>query len=223
MKTLIVITGIISSLISPISIPSSSYALILPECVIYLDEQTQTPLFTLPQNYFVQILEEGETVHKVSYLDIVGYVKAECTTSVDYVPLNKYPQNISSSVFNDGNTVTLRSSPFVLDDNIISRLSDGERVAFYGERLGDNQIPILGSSWYYVKTESGKVGYIYNLYLSPPTIPDNDYTAREVAPQSKISSSYSLSSLESGIIILFLSLFFILLLFLSFKPKSQKS
>ena len=152
MKILALLSSILSLITFSISSPSlSQYALIRDNSVLYVDENVSSALFSLPENYFVQILEENDGVYKVSYLDVVGFVKAESTTKVDYVPLNKFPSSVSCVVLNDGNTVTLRSSPFVLANNIIDRLDDGESVTFYGAKKGDEQVEKLGDTWYYIQ------------------------------------------------------------------------
>jgi hypothetical protein len=120
MKILALLSSLLSLLIfSPATTPIVTYALIGNDCVLYADENLSNSLFTLPKTYFVQVLGENNDIYKVSYLDVVGFVKAESTTIVDYVPLNKFPSSISCVVSNDGNTVTLRSSLFVLSSNII--------------------------------------------------------------------------------------------------------
>ena len=223
MKFLAVLSSIISLFIfSPVSAQNTTYALIQPECVLYLDENATTSLFSLPETYFVQILETNEDVYKVSYLDKVGYIKAESATIVDYVPLYKYPSSLTCHLSNDGNTVTLRSSPFIKSDNVITRLSENEEVEYYGARQGDIQIEQLGNTWYYVKDGNGNYGYVYNLYLTPPTIAQNDYSAFLQGESSSISSSLSLNSLQGGIVIALLSLLFIVLLLLCLRPKAQR-
>lgn len=206
---------------SPTFTPISSFALIGEDCLLYADESAIVSVCSLPSSYFVEIIEEQDSVYKVSYLDIDGYVKAESVTIVDYLPLNKYPTSLSCSLSNDGNTITMRSSPFIKDDNVITRLESEEIVEYYGSKKGDSQIEILGDEWYYIKDKNGNFGYVYNLYLTPPTFPKNDYLATE-KDNTSLSSSLSLSSMQSGIVIALLSLLFVILVYFCTRPKSQR-
>ncbi len=194
-----------------------TFALIEENCILYLDEQTISPLFTLPSSYFVKILEQNDNVIKVSYLDVVGYVNKECISSVNYVPLYKFPTNTSAKVHNDGNTITVRSSPNHLKDNVCCKLEDGAIVTFYGIRNGSEQIEMLGDNWCYVKDANGNFGYVYNLYVDEPEFPTNDYEAKEVSASTSISTSISLSSTHGTILIITLSLFVLILLVVALK------
>lgn len=216
--------AILSSFIfafSPSLTPITSYALIGENCFLYVDESAIVSVCSLPSSYFVQIIEDKENVYKVSYLDIDGYVKAESVTIVDYLPLNKYPTSLSCSLSNDGNSITLRSSPFIKDDNVIARLDSEEIVEYYGSKKGDTQIEKLGDEWYYIKDKNGNFGYVYNLYLNPPVIETNDYLATEKTTSS-LTSSLSLSSTQSGIVIALLSLLFVILVYFCTRTKAQR-
>lgn len=65
--------------------------------VLYEDEALTVPLFSLPQSYYVCILETKTTKYKAEYLTdqggkkkVVGYVKKSNVEQVDYVPKLPY-------------------------------------------------------------------------------------------------------------------------------------
>lgn len=201
---------------------SVSYALIGDNCALYIDEQTLSPLFYLPSSYFVKILQESDGIYKVSYLDVVGYVKTDAVSKVDYEPKYKFPQNNATTVHNDGNTVTMRSSATHLKDNVIAKLDDNSLVTFYGLREGSSQIETLGNNWCYVKN-GDNYGYVYNLYVKIPTFEPNDYTKKEEYPSVTVTSSLSLSPTHSSVIIIALCALVSLLLIMALKTVKARS
>ncbi|MBE5732939.1 MAG: SH3 domain-containing protein [Clostridiales bacterium] len=209
--------------VPPVYAQTLSYALIKEECILYVDEQTLSPMFSLPPSYFVKILQEDENVWKVSYLDCVGYVKADSVDKIDYTPLNKYPQNTTTLVNNDGNTVTMRSSPSHLKDNIIAKLDNDSYVTFYGIREGSEQIEMLGNEWCYIKDKDGNYGYVYNLYVKIPTFSQNDYSAKEPTLTTTVTSSLSLSSSSGTIVIIVLCASVTLLLIIALKTVRKRT
>ena len=154
----------------------------------------------------------------------MGYVKTDDVNTVDYVPLNKFPANVTAKVYNDGNTVTVRSSPSHLKDNVCAKLNNGATVTFYGPRKGTEQISSLGDEWYYVKDGDGNFGYVYNLYADVPVFPENDYTASEKVQSASVSVSASVLPGNGTILIIALCVPISILLILALKtvrPRSQ--
>ncbi len=227
MKTLALTTLyiliVILTFTSPVHAQSLPYALIQEECALYLDEQTLSPMFTLPSSYFVKVLQENDNVWKVSYLDTVGYVKNNKVKKVDYVPLNKFPQNTVTVVNNDGNTVTMRSSPSHLKDNVIAKLDNDSSVTFYGIREGSTQIEPLGNEWCYIKDDNGNFGYVYNLYVKIPTFSTNDFSAKEQSPSVAVNTSLSLSSSNSAVVISVLCIVVSTLIIIALKTVKKRS
>lgn len=223
--SLAILYAILSVFYQPVTAKAQSvpYALINENCIMYLDSQLLSPLFRLPPTYFVKILNEEEDTYKVSYLDCVGYVQASSVTIVDYTPANKFPTSLSTKVFNDGNTVTLRSSPSHLKDNTVKRISSGATVTFYGVREGTEQIKTLGNEWYYIKDTEGNFGYVYNLYADKVVFPQNDYTASEKSTAVSATASLSLSPQNGTVLIIALCIPATVLLILALKTVRKRS
>ena len=208
--------------LSPVYATTLPYALVGNDCILYLDEQTLSPLFCLPSSYFVKVLNEEDNVWKVSYLDVVGFVKSETVEKVDYVPLYKYPKNTDCSLLNDGNTITLRSSPFHQKDNVITKLTHGSTATFYGVRVGSDQIPALGNEWCYIRDMDGNYGYVYSLYVQIPTFSPNDFLAKQELQSAQVGASTTLNLPFSAIIITVLCVCVTALLIVALKTTKRR-
>ncbi|MCL2599388.1 MAG: hypothetical protein FWD76_05735, partial [Firmicutes bacterium] len=67
--------------------PEQQYALMDSDTDLYSNTSDEPTVLTgLPASYFVEILEDKGDYYAVSYLDIVGFVKKESVTLVDYTP-----------------------------------------------------------------------------------------------------------------------------------------
>ena len=146
-----------------------TYALIGENATLYrLSEGEFIPVTSLPSTYFVAILgEEKNGYIKVSYLDIDGFIKASDITLVDYIPKYKFAQSTSLTLSNDGHLVNFRASPSS-EGKILSTISSGESIYYYGQVSGENSNPLIGDTWYFARcvSSSGEsiYGYVYSLY-----------------------------------------------------------
>ncbi len=203
MKTRILIAYILLVLlaagmsIAPVRAASSfTYAQIGENAVLYSDSELISPLFTLPETYFVAILGEKDGALQVNYMDISGYVAASSVTRVDFEPKTKYAAASSIELNNDGHSVNVRALPDHTADNVTVSLPSGETLFCYGKTTGSEQNALIGGDWYFVRyDESGTIkrGYVYSLYavFSPPEDCVVEKVATEQTPTNADKSSDS--------------------------------
>lgn len=132
-----------------------------------------TPVVTLPAGYFC-ILSDGEEkagYTAVMYDDLIGYVKSDAVTAVDYTPVNKYETNVQFRCDNDGQPVNLRSAPRK-SAGIITVLPATATGHSYGAVNGDVLMTGGGDVWYYVRYD-GVRGYCYYAHISVDPTPPN--------------------------------------------------
>ena len=174
-----------------------TYALIGENATLYrLSEGEFIPVTSLPSTYFVAILgEESSGYIKVSYLDIDGFIKASDITLVDYIA-----QSTSLTLSNDGHLVNFRASPSS-QGKILSTISSGEIIYYYGQVSGENSNPLIGDTWYFARcvSSSGEsiYGYVYSLYAVAQPILPNEIVA-ENPPSESLSPSANTSVFSLG-------------------------
>lgn len=106
-----------------------SYARIKSNCYLYESDALDSGIFILPESYYVKILSQGNTFHKVSYLDdgefataVTGYVLASSVEVVSHTPQNPY---LHYTV-----TVTFKLSTYAIGNNVLQELK--LELPFYG-------------------------------------------------------------------------------------------
>ena len=157
-----------------------SYALLSENTILYHenDDSSLSPICFLPSTYFVRVAgEEKNGYYPVVYDDLTGFVKAEHLNKADYEPVTKYAY-ATLTLSNDGNPITIRSSPdHQNDENILARLDSGCSLKYYGKMFGSAMISAVGNEWYYISfSVNGQKmhGYVYSLYTIATPILDND-------------------------------------------------
>lgn len=198
-----------------------AYAEILENCVLYSDKELTFPVTTLPKTYFVCVIEQTESAMRVTYKNLDGYIRPECVSVCDFIPKTKFAQSYLS-VSNDGGTINVRSAPDNTKDNVLSRLTDGTRLYYYGYVEGAVQNQILGSKWYCVSLGEGKIGYVYCMYASVPELPDNVIEA--IAPPSEPDVTPETFATAGGeyFLVAALCLPVIVLMYLLFKSRKSE-
>ena len=196
-----------------------SYALINPGCVLYSDAALSLPVTTLPESYFVALLEQAELDQtteqavRVSYLSLTGFVSADSVTAVDYTPKSKFA-TASLTLTNDGGTVNIRSAPNHLADNIVRRLTDGATLEYFGTAFGSTQNEIIGNEWYAVRLDGKSVGYVYSMYVSALPFAPNDTSPEpqpelpSLSPEPTVTSPYFLACALSIPVVIVMYLLF---------------
>ncbi len=217
----------VSVLVISLTVPRAAYAadveyaVISDACILYADEAKTERIVTLPASYFVAVTKECDDAYAVEFTDLKGFVDKERVSRVDYTPMYKFPAVAKTVVSNDSNTVTLRSSPSHVEQNTVGKRRDGEEVTYYGPITGSSQIPALGNTWYYVKTDDGKFGYVYSLYAEPYEFPQNDLSPLVVPSSAPPKSHISLEGEGKYVLIASLCIPVLLLFFLLLKDSRK--
>lgn len=198
-----------------------AYAEILEGCVLYSDQELTFPVTTLPKTYFVCVIEQTESAVRVTYKNLDGYVRPECVSVCDFIPKTKFAKSYLS-ISNDGGTINVRSAPDNTKDNVLSRLTDGTRLYYYGYVEGTVQNQILGSKWYCVSLGEGKIGYVYCMYATAEELPDNVIEA--IAPPSEPDVTPETIATAGGeyFLVAALCLPVIVLMYLLFKSRKSE-
>ena len=118
--------------------------------------------------YYVEIISDYDSLYKVNYNGITGFIKKTDIKEVVNTPITPYPYNIKMSINSNCN---LRSTPTTKSDtnNVISTIyTTSENITFIGRVVGEEAIDFGGNTWYYVCFE-GNYGYIYNNYVKSIT------------------------------------------------------
>ncbi len=161
------------------STPSAGdYACILREDTFFYDSPNETRgLFLLPPTYYVKLLDLGAEYSRVEYLyddsqtkKVVGYVKTEHLTFVDYLPKRPYLYYVFELSYKIESGVLHTSD--VLNELLIS-------CAYYGDYR-------IGSQTYCYVLRGDSFGYVPK--PADLTIPENTEYAEYVASQNADSS-----------------------------------
>ena len=122
----------------------------------------------LPPSYYVAVLKDEEDGYAlVSYLDVVGYVKADELKKVDFVPKDRHSK-ATFVVDNDSQPANLRSLPDSKTGNIVCVLPSAASGSVIGHIEGSELISGAGKRWYYVRYDDGDkgvYGYVYSAHI----------------------------------------------------------
>ena len=176
---------------------STQYALIVTSNATLLREPTLEGLenvyFCLPETYFVTVLHADytDTLHKVRYRDMVGYIKKSDVSLVDYTPASVYPEAVTLRIHVDATAVNVRARPDHDTATVVYTLPQGASgIEYYGVTAG-TEIGSNGNAWYYVKitpsTDSVVRGYVYAPYVMlESSIPPVNDTSAITPPQTDL-------------------------------------
>lgn len=203
------------------------------QTMLYSSFDSQQPIFTLPQTYFVELLSSANDLYYYArYSDIYGYVLKSDVKPVYNTPQNPFLNNISFRVFVPGGA-NLRSSPYNLGaTNLIYTIQFLEtNFLYYGQTTGEEAISKKGNVWYYCKyllNNSSYTGYVYAPLcdclstISPNTeeveYVQGDVIFKDVNQEITTNGLNGLSQTAQTIIIVAISLPCLLFIYLLFKP-----
>lgn len=189
-------------------------------------------LFTLPNTYFVELLEKaGSAYYKARYIDLYGYVKVDDVTPVVGVPSNPFAEKQSLRVIAPS-YLEMRSgpkstSPFEIVDTVPYLTVD---IIYYGSISGEPMVPDSTNIWHYckyVKQNTSSTGYLYSLFCdklqtAPPNTEILDIKTTPVfpdpLPEKNTVSNLNFSSPAQIAIVVAVSLPCLLIVYLIFKP-----
>lgn len=217
----------------------SSYAYIEESTTLYslpengLAGGESVAVTSLPSTYFCEILgevAEYSGYYKVGYLDIVGLVKKESVSIVDYTPKYKFA-SAKIRIAEDVTGVNLRTEPNHKTGSVVyTATGEDKEFIWYGEIVGS--IPIQGidiDRWYYtrlVKGDTTYYGYVYSAYMMADTIPPNVIEPIEDDTDGKGAVDTMPAPLEGVtlyIVIGALSLPAVLIIWLLFRKRPNKA
>ncbi len=210
----------------------SSYGLIVEsKTILYRtpvnSDESDNIYFYLPETYFVELLEKvDEVFYKVKYVDLVGYVKFSAINVKDYIPVSKFPTNLSLKVSGDI-TANIRLMPNT-GSELVTTLPSGASAEYYNKIEGQ-QLNSGSSYWYYIKVTNGSQslwGYIYADYITVTSeilIP-NDISAQpsndKKDPDEKLNDKYTFWTQVLIAVAICIPVVFII--YLIFKPRKRE-
>ena len=150
---------------------ATSWARILKDDVyLYKSADVSKPLFVLEKSYYVQIVQELDSMYKVvvipsangdtDFVNIFGYVRKNEVSMCATPPIEPYYPAIKLSI--TANSTVLKE----FDENASTQgwiVYNPEQMCYYGKRVID------GSTWYYVWCVN-QVGYVEASAVSQPHV-----------------------------------------------------
>jgi len=161
----------------------ASFAYIDEDTTLYslpengLDGGESVAITNLPATYFCEILSDSNEYtdyYKVGYLDLVGLVKKDSVSIVDYTPKYKFASP-KIRIADDVTGINIRNRPDNKNGDIVYTATNDEDFIYYGDIVGAS--PTAGiDKWYYTRLIDGDTtyyGYVYSIYVVADTIPPN--------------------------------------------------
>lgn len=150
----------------------SGYAKALEDCVLYKTESLyfseDNVLFTVPESYFVYILESvSDDVLKVEYDRFVGYVNSKYVEKSTFVPVVKTLQGVTCDIKNSSGT-QIWNIPSPTGSALTTISAGTTGIKYIASCIG--KVPSGGKSnvWYYVSYVPAQgstnvyEGYVYS-------------------------------------------------------------
>lgn len=236
--TAVALRGICASKNLPAKASSDNFVQLSSDTPLFKNNDLTNEIITLPNGYFVKILNTTGTLSRVEYNGIKGYIDNSST----------HPASPSGTTFQTATLYTrsdagthLRIKPSATSERV-TLIPAGSTLSYIGKTTGD--IPSDGTSneWYYVHFDAGDTtthtGYVYSertiiTNISPkPTLSTitTEPTINTSSPQSPTENeqietlSTPLSSgLKIFLIILFSVLGIIIFALLLISPKNKQT
>lgn len=202
------------------------YAKVLNQANFYSSASESSPLFTLPNTYFVLLIGQEGDFYRAKYLDLYGYVKKDEVTPMDGVPTSPYPNEVFRN-FND-NGLNLQSQP-TNSSATLGKLDFLEEYTLYGTTTGQEPFPNSTNVWYYCNATINGVstfGYAFSYYcdIFDGFTENTEYfpaITGELQFSSQTPENGGLSDTVIAIIILAVSLPCLVILYLLLSPSKK--
>ena len=171
--------------------------------------------------YFVQIiLDFNESLYKVRYANMTGYVEKDAVTLVYSTPQNPYPNNIIITI---ASSCYLRSTPTIQASNTLTTLSKGTTVTFIGKVDSETIMDFNGPTWYLVSYQD-LIGYVYCGYTEKVgTIMPNIEQVTVAKPNTSEVGITPFSNVQSMWLVLLALIPTIAILYFIYKPNKKTS
>ena len=170
------------------SYASGNYARITQSCYLYktstITNSIDDIVCILEPTYFCQILADyNDSMYKVSYAGVTGYVQKTKVKQVMDTPKVPYPSGVKI-------TTTLkcylRNSPIISSENVICTVpKDTSNISYIAKTIGEVDMDLYGNTWF-LCSYNNVTGYIYSGYTSGiDTIMPNVETVSYLEPVDK--------------------------------------
>ena len=196
-----------------------------------------TPLFEVPETYYVKLLEKSKNgFYKAQYINIVGYIKEDEIQCVANPPATPFLATVSFRNYG-AQSSELRTEPTRLggSSTLICELPLYEtNFTFYGKISGEEVVPNRSDIWFYcayTKNNQTKQGYIYSglidmitQHISNPIdpYPILKHEWKEDKQTQTAGATLSLPNKKQTLILLIITIPIIALVALMFKPMQAK-
>ena len=186
----------------------------------YANKNIDNIICLAEESYYVEIIADYDSLYKVNYNGITGYIKKTDIRKVENIPNTPFPNNIKiimNSNCNLRNSPTTKSST----NNIISTINtNAQDIIFIGRTTGEEAIDFGGTTWYYVNY-NGNYGYIYNNYIKSITPIYKNTDKFTYLQEYAIQNENPLSQTSNIIIIIALSIPLFCILFILYIPRKH--
>lgn len=169
----------------PQSYASGNYARISDNCYLYRNPKVENSatgiICMLEPTYFCQILADyNDTMYKVSYSNIIGYVQKDKVKEVVDTPKVPYPTGITITT---SLKCYMRKYPYISSDNILCTVPQNTSdITYIARTIGDTDMDLYGNTWFLCKY-GNVTGYIYSGYTKGvDTIMPNIETVSYIKP-----------------------------------------
>ncbi|MBQ8443826.1 MAG: hypothetical protein IJX25_00520 [Clostridia bacterium] len=193
--------------------------------LFYALPNEQSPLFLIPQSYFVKLTGQEDGFYIAQYKDLTGYVKKEEVSPMDGTPTTPY-FNENFRTFIPSGTGLYALTQMDEQYKILTVPYLYENLVFYGSIPGETAIPDKSDVWHYCKYEEDNYGYVYSSFcdkLSSPPTNSEIFTKLDDISFSSEESVTSLSPTAMAFIIVGVSLPCLIVLYLLMKPNMMKA
>lgn len=213
------------------------YAQIQNKNVYLYNAPFGSPLFEIPETYYVKLLEKSKNgFYKAQYIDIIGYIIETEIQCVANPPVTPFLSTVSFRNYG-AQSSELRTEPTRLGgtSTLICELPLYEtNFTYYGKISGEEVVPNRSDIWFYcsyTKNNQTKQGYIYSglidmmtSYISNPIdpYPILKHEWKEDKQTETTGATLSLPSKKQTLIILAITIPIIALVALMFKPMQAK-
>ena len=234
---LLIVFLLLSLAISPVPTSASTltFARLTADTPMFSEQNENSKVFTLPETYFVIVLSNANSTEtgfvRVSYLDIVGYIRINDIEIVNFEPRPRHHAAMfKTKQFYNSDYVNLREMPNQ-NSQSLAQVAINSELFLYGRIQGTS---LVGQSeWFYVRYEKeteGEVetirGYLNYHQGTASEIMPNNYEI--VVPNTNnnppvIPGEEFYSSLFIAIFIIALSVPAVIVLLLLFKKKKPTS
>lgn len=231
----IMLRRLCANIYTPASAEEEIYVQLTLDTPLYSTNRLTDEILTLPKGYYARVLSSSDTLSRVEYNGIIGYINNQNAQTATEKPTGTLFKSANLYTRSDAGTY-LRADATTSSDRIWL-IPAGSTLTYLGEKRGT--IPDDGTSdmWYYILFDYGDtttyIGYVYsertiitNLSVAPviEALPTSiaSPTDSKIEPEDSLTSTPLSSGVKIFLIILFSTLAIIIFALLLISPKQKK-